>query len=49
LYVKLRDDPSVVNKTALATQEIPPSTDEAARADARSSAVSGDSDPGGAP
>jgi hypothetical protein len=46
LYVKLRDDPSVVNKTALTTQEIPPSTDEAARADARSSAVSGDSDPG---
>jgi hypothetical protein len=49
LYVKLRDDPSVVNKTALATQEIPPSTDDAARADARSSAVSGDSDPGGTP
>jgi len=49
LYLKLRDDPSVVNKTSLATQEIPASAEEAARADARSSAVSGDSAPGGAP
>src|ERR1700723_1890291 len=30
LYVKLRDDPSVVNKTSLATQEIPASAEEAA-------------------
>jgi hypothetical protein len=40
LYVKLRDDPSVVNKTSLPTQEILPSPEEAARADARNSAVS---------
>ncbi len=40
LYVKLRDDPSVVNRTLLAMQEIPPSPEEAARADARGSAVS---------
>jgi hypothetical protein len=51
LYVKLRDDPSAVNKTSLATQEIPPSAEEAARADTRSSAVPGGqpSEPGGAP
>jgi hypothetical protein len=42
LYVKLRDDPSVVNATALATQEIPASPEEAARADSRSSAASGE-------
>jgi hypothetical protein len=42
LYVKLRDDPSVVNTTSLATQEIPASPDEAARANARSSALSGE-------
>jgi hypothetical protein len=42
LYVKLRDDPSVVNMTSLATQEIPASPDEAARANARSSALSGE-------
>ena len=31
LYVKLRDDPSVVNATTITAQEIPPSPDEAAR------------------
>jgi hypothetical protein len=51
LYVKLRDDPSVINKTSLATQELPASAEEAARTDARSSAVPGEhpSEPGGAP
>jgi hypothetical protein len=39
LYVKLRDDPSVINSTTLLAQEIPPSADEAARTDVRSSAV----------
>jgi hypothetical protein len=39
--VKLRDDPSVINMTSLATQEIPATPEEAARADARSSALSG--------
>jgi hypothetical protein len=45
LYVKLRDDPSVVNMTSLATQEIPVSLDEAARANARNSALSGEHQP----
>ena len=39
LYVKLRDDPSVVNATTITAQEIPPSPDEAARTEVRSSAV----------
>ena len=39
LYLKLRDDPSVVNATTLMAQEIPPSPDEAARTEVRSSAV----------
>ncbi len=39
LYVKLRDDPSVVNATTLTAQEIPPSPDEAARTEVRSSAL----------
>jgi hypothetical protein len=39
LYVKLRDDPSVVNSTTIMAQEIPPSPDEAARTEVRSSAV----------
>src|SRR3984885_15189379 len=45
LYVKLRDDPSVINMTSLATQEIPVSPDEAARANARTSALSGEHQP----
>jgi hypothetical protein len=44
LYVKLRDDPSVVNRTALATQQLPPSADEAARAIARQAAARPESD-----
>ncbi len=39
LFVKLRDDPSVVNATSLTAQEIPPSPDEAARTEVRSSAL----------
>jgi hypothetical protein len=39
LYVKLRDDPSVVNATTITAQEIPPSADEAARTEVRSSAL----------
>jgi hypothetical protein len=39
LYVKLRDHPSVINSTTLLAQEIPPSADEAARAEARGSAA----------
>jgi len=39
LFVKLRDDPSVVNATTLTAQEIPTSPDEAARTGVRSSAV----------
>ncbi|MGH8323510.1 MAG: hypothetical protein ACRETD_06885, partial [Steroidobacteraceae bacterium] len=38
LYVKLRDDPSVVNSTALGVQQLPPSSDEAARAPERHAA-----------
>ena len=45
LYVKLRDDPSVINMTSLAAQEIPATPEEAARADARSSALSGEHQP----
>jgi hypothetical protein len=35
LYVKLRDDPSVVNPALLTAQEIAPSSEDAARARAR--------------
>jgi hypothetical protein len=38
LYVKLRDDPSVVNSTTLGAQQLPPTTDEAARAPERHAA-----------
>jgi hypothetical protein len=44
LYVKLRDDPSVVNRAALATQQLPPSPEDAARAVARQAAARGESD-----
>jgi hypothetical protein len=40
LYVKLRDDPSVINLTALGAQVLPPSSDEAARAPERHAAHS---------
>jgi len=36
LYLKLRDDPAVVNPTLLAAQEIAPSSDDAARSQLRS-------------
>ncbi|HEY2781524.1 MAG TPA: hypothetical protein VGI90_12140 [Steroidobacteraceae bacterium] len=39
LFVKLRDNPSVINTTSVVAQEIPPSADEAARTEVRSSAV----------
>src|ERR1700744_1436353 len=45
LYVKLRDNPSVINTTMLLAQEVPPSPDEAARAEVRSSAVPGATQP----
>lgn len=40
LYVKLRDYPSVVNATALTAQSLPPSADEASRAEVRHEAQS---------
>jgi hypothetical protein len=39
LYLKLRDDPSVVNPTLLSAQEIAPSGEDATRSQVRSSAV----------
>jgi hypothetical protein len=39
LYVRLRDDPSVVNQAVLVAQELPPSPEEAARAAARHAAA----------
>jgi hypothetical protein len=38
LYVKLRDDPSVVSRATLATQQLPASPEESARADVRRAA-----------
>ena len=38
LYVKLRDDPSIVNSTGLGAQELPATSDEAARAPERHAA-----------
>jgi hypothetical protein len=40
LYVRLRDDPSVINQAALGAQSLPPSTQEAALASARHAAAS---------
>ena len=45
LYVKLRDDPSVINATTLVTQQLPPSVDEIARASARHAAASAVGEP----
>jgi hypothetical protein len=45
LYVKLRDDPTVVNSTALPIQEIPPTAEESARGVTRTSALSGETQP----
>jgi hypothetical protein len=38
LYIRLRDDPSVVNTTTLIAQQLPPSADEIARAELRHAA-----------
>ncbi len=46
LYVKLRDDPSVINPTTVTAQEIPSTPDESARAAARTSALRSDNQPG---
>lgn len=46
LYVKLRDDPSVINATTVTAQEIPPSPAEAARTEVRSSALPASTQPG---
>jgi hypothetical protein len=46
LYVKLRDDPSVVNATTLVVQQLPPSADELARASVRHAAASAEGEPG---
>jgi hypothetical protein len=40
LYVKLRDDPSVINVASLDTQELPPTPQEAERASERHAAAS---------
>src|SRR5262249_39373442 len=39
LYVKLRDDPTVISRATLATQQLPPTADEVARAAATSAAL----------
>jgi hypothetical protein len=39
LYVRLRDDPSVVNQAILVAQELPASAEETARAAARHAAA----------
>jgi hypothetical protein len=39
LYVRLRDDPGVINLAALEIEQLPPSPDELARAAARHAAV----------
>lgn len=49
LYLKLRDDPSVVNATTLIAQQLPPSADELARASVRHAAASSEGDPGAGP
>jgi hypothetical protein len=45
LYVRLRDDPSVINATTVTAQEIPPSPAEAARTEVRSSALTAPAQP----
>jgi hypothetical protein len=56
LYLKLRDNPQVINPTLLTVQQLPPPADEdAGRAEARHSALRSDnqgvpgSDPAAAP
>jgi hypothetical protein len=48
LYLKLRDDPSVVNPAMLTAQEIAPSSEDAARAAVRNSALKSENQPGAA-
>ena len=45
LYVKLRDNPQVVNPTLLTVQDLPRATDDAGRTDSRNSALRTDSQP----
>jgi hypothetical protein len=45
LYLKLRDNPSVVNAALLSAQEIPASPAESARTDVRNSALAGENQP----
>jgi hypothetical protein len=45
LYVKLRDDPSVINPAAVPTQQLPPSADESAHAAPRHAALSSLAEP----
>jgi len=45
LYIRLRDDPAVVNTTTLLAQQLPPSADEIARAAARHAAATPDDSP----
>jgi hypothetical protein len=49
LYVKLRDDPSVIHVAALSTEQLPSSADESARAPARHAAAQADPVPSEAP
>ena len=42
LYVKLRDDPSVIHLAAVSTQQLPPSADETERAPTRHAAAQAD-------
>lgn len=41
LYVKLRDDPQIVNPTSLSVKQLPPPADDAGRIEARHSAAAG--------
>jgi hypothetical protein len=45
LYVKLRDDPSVINPTLLAAQDIPPTAEESTRAAVRNSSLRSENQP----
>jgi hypothetical protein len=45
LYVKLRDDPSVINPTLLAAQDIPATAEESTRAAVRNSALRSENQP----
>jgi hypothetical protein len=42
LYVKLRDNPQIVNATLLTVQQLPPPADDVGRKEARQSAVRSD-------